>query len=195
MVGVNMKIEGISEVSNRIKEMKQSLRIERRKAIENSSVYLMNYIQDKKLSGQVLKRRTARLADSIGYKVEEKGTSFIGGVGTPVVYSVIHETGGTIRAKNAKYLTIPLSDAMTPAGVVRKPARQWADTFVRKIRNNLFIFSKESGSPVPIFLLKKSVNIPKRPYIKPALQETKDKIFEMIGEAVKISVKIANGEK
>ena len=191
---VNVRVEGVARAVNNLERFQNKLRQEQKKNIREASVYLMNYIQRNKLSGQVLSRRTGHLAGSIKYTVEESGTSFMGRVGSSLEYSAIHETGGTITAKRAKYLTIPLQSAMTPAGVVRKPARKWADTFVRKISNNLFIFSKESGRPVPIFLLKKSVKIPKRPYIAPALEETKSKLIDIIKEAVEIAVRVGNGE-
>jgi len=103
---VNVKIEGVTKVVNNLARVKPILRQERKKAVTQASVYLMNYVQRNKLSGQVLKRRTGRLAGSIGYKVEEAGNTFSGRVGSPVEYSAIHETGGAGKGVKNKKLSI-----------------------------------------------------------------------------------------
>ncbi len=189
---VEVKVEGVEKVSQTMKKFRNDLRGENYKKMTEATIYLMNYIQRNKLSGQVLKRRTGRLASGMGYTVKDEYGNIVGRVGNKVVYAAIHETGGTIRPKTAKFLTIPMPAALTPAGVVRKPARQWTDTFVRTIRGNKYIFSKEGGRAVPIFLLKQSVKIPKRPYFGPSLEETKGHIFELLGQAVETAVSIAN---
>ncbi|MDD5486112.1 MAG: phage virion morphogenesis protein [Dehalococcoidales bacterium] len=189
---IDMKVVGTTQVIDNLNRTRPVLRQERKTAVTRASVYLMNYVQRNKLSGQVLKRRTGRLASSMGYKVEESGDSFSGRVGSPVEYAAIHETGGTIRATRTRYLTIPMPAALTPAGVVRKPARRWLNTFVRTVKGNKYIFSKEGGRAVPIFLLKQTVKIPKRPYIAPSVAEVKDKIIEMVGAGVKVTVNTIN---
>lgn len=76
----------------------------------------------------------------------------------------IHETGGVIRAKRARYLTIPLPSAMDSRGVpLHRRAREWNDTFVARSRNGtLLIFQKRLGRVVPLYILKPSVFIPAR---------------------------------
>lgn len=77
----------------------------------------------------------------------------------------IHEMGGTVRAKRARYLTIPLPAALTSRGTLkRKNARAWKDAFVvRSRRGYLLIVRKdEDGDLVPLFLLEKNVKIPAR---------------------------------
>ena len=76
-------------------------------------------------------------------------------------YAWIQEYGGEIRPKRAKYLTIPLEAAMTPAGVLKKPAREWPDTFVRMRRGGQSgtIFQKTASGPVALFALVKRVRI------------------------------------
>jgi hypothetical protein len=77
---------------------------------------------------------------------------------------VFHERGGTIKAKTAQYLTIPLPSAMDGRGVaLRAKARDWEDTFVAKSRaGNLLIFQKTGASINPLYVLKPSVQIPAR---------------------------------
>jgi phage gpG-like protein len=78
-------------------------------------------------------------------------------VGTNVTYARIHQEGGTITPKRAKYLAIPL----TPAAKVKRPL-EWEDTFIRKgiIFRNLGKDKVEA-----LYKLQKSVKIPARPYL------------------------------
>lgn len=104
----------------------------------------------------------------------------------------IHEKGGTISAKRAKYLTIPLPAAMDTRGVpLRKRARDWDKTFVaRSKRGNLLIFRKEAkGSITPLYLLKPSVRIPARlgmekTLLNDALPYFERKALEVLSKAI-----------
>ena len=93
-----------------------------------------------------------------------------GVVGTNLVYGPPNEFGATIRPKKRKWLTIPFpgGGAVTALQVGRGSAREFRDTF---IANNI-IFGKATGSSddiVPLFILKKEVVIPARPFIRPAI--------------------------
>ena len=105
-------------------------------------------------------------------------------------YMMMHETGGTIRAKNAKYLTIPLPAALNADGTPKKRrARDWNNTFVikGKKRGTLVIMQKVGRGAVPLYALKKRVRIPRRLGLakelrskRPAFRRTVlDRIMEM----------------
>lgn len=59
---------------------------------------IQGYVQDQKLSGQVLNRRTGRLRNSINQKTQDNGTSITTQIGTGVLYARPHEYGfqGTV---------------------------------------------------------------------------------------------------
>lgn len=86
-----------------------------------------------------------------------------GFIGAPFPLSV-HEVGAIVRAKRAKYLTIPLPDALNANGTPKKrSARQWANTFVQTSKKgNLIIFQTRGRKIVPLYLLKPMVKIPPR---------------------------------
>jgi hypothetical protein len=100
----------------------------------------------------------------------------------------IHETGGTIRAKSAGYLTIPLPSALDQRGVpLKKRAREWQNTFVaRSKRGNLLIFQKRGrNNIVPLYILKPEVTIKPRlgmekAIVSDALPYFERKAFEAI---------------
>lgn len=84
----------------------------------------------------------------------------IGNITVP--YAAIHEFGGVIKPKNAKYLTIPQDPFF-----VGKRAREFDLSVVRAKSGNLYLVQKNTG--VFAYLLKKSVTMPARPYLSPAM--------------------------
>ncbi len=72
-----------------------------------------------------LHRRTGALARSMRQNVGGRSLPSLNmrlsSAGVP--YARLHELGGVITPKRAKFLTIPMPDNMTPAGVTRKSAR------------------------------------------------------------------------
>lgn len=76
-------------------------------------------------------------------------------------YMAFHERGGWIKARNGKYLTIPLRAALDARGVpLRARARDWPNSFIIKSRaGNLLIVHKVGDQIEPLYVLKKSVRI------------------------------------
>jgi len=151
------------------------------------------------VSGRVLKVRTGRLRASIQAKAEglritlQAGGS--GGTGE-VKYARIHEEGGVIVPKNGRYLAIPLPAARTAAGVSRfaSPRDVPGLTFVQSLRGQPMLVATtrtktgRAGKAygVPMFLLRTSVTIPQRPYLKPAFDgETPGIVSEVSAALVK----------
>ena len=115
-----------------------------------------------------------------------KGTRIIGGVGTNIPYGPTHEFGATIRPKTAKFLTIPLPAAKTKAGRSRGGARSFPNTFVRRSKaGNLILFQKLGSRIIPLFVLKKMVKIPKRPWLKPAVTKSVPRIVGAISRRIR----------
>lgn len=87
-------------------------------------------------SGRNLQNRSGNLRRTIQYRVSGEKlralalTLQVGDNRSP--YAMTQERGAVITPKNGKYLTVPLSDAMTPSGVVR------GDAIVRGSGNDYF---------------------------------------------------------
>lgn len=165
------------------------------------------------VSNKILKVRNAFLRSSIGWRVEQtnRGLSAVIGSGIHnakgrVPYANILERGGTITAKG-KYLAIPLRAALTRAGASKMPSpRDFKSTFVqRSKKGNLIIFQALGKTPtgrkrlkgyigaggekiksniVPLFVLKKSVNIPPKKYMAITLAQMKPRIFQIMNATV-----------
>lgn len=111
-----------------------------------------------------LQRRSGKglrsILDSIRVLPAFRLNDLDGRIGTGLM--TIHETGGTITAKRAKFLTIPLPAAMDAQGVpLKRRARDWDNTFVARSRaGNLIIFQRRTGGRItPLYLLKRSIKI------------------------------------
>ena len=99
--------------------------------------------------------------------------------------AAVHERGATIRAKNAQYLTIPLPAALNSNGTPTRPtAKSWSNTFVqRSKKGNLLIFQKQAGGGIiPLYVLKKSVVIPKRLAFEEAFEAGLDLVADKLAE-------------
>jgi hypothetical protein len=141
-----------------------------------------------------LHRRTGALSRSI---VPGPLSSGRGGVTSSVLagqklpYARIQEFGGTIRPVHAQYLAIPLDAVKTAGGVARFGPRDASqagyDTF---IRNNI-IFGKRDGEVTPLFLLKKEVTIPARPYFWPTVNREAPGIIERVTVAISEAMRAA----
>ncbi|NMC35298.1 MAG: HK97 gp10 family phage protein [Veillonellaceae bacterium] len=119
------------------------------------------------------------LRRSLTYRVHKAGGVYAE-VGTNVVYAAIHEFGGTIRPKRAKALAIPVGDMK---GSPRDHAGLWL--FKRPGRAPLLVDQSFNVQ----YVLKSSVRIPARPYLRPAMAQGRDeaagKLVATVEEALR----------
>lgn len=156
--------------------------------------------------GAPLGTRSAQLKRSIGFKVTTQRGRGVAELGTlkrteALVYAAAHEFGATIRPVRKKWLTIPLPASLTPAGVQRwtaYEAKQGAGgkfdgTFVTEgFGGSLLIVGKlasarskkDVGNLVALFVLKKSVKIPKRSFLAPEMKIWSEAIETRLGVAL-----------
>lgn len=93
-----------------------------------------------------------------------------------VAYARIHELGGTIVPKRAKFLTIPISDEAKRAGRARAMSNL---AYVQSIKGQPMLVDQHSGEVH--WLLVKSVTIKAQPYLRPA----GDMHYPSLGEAIR----------
>lgn len=101
--------------------------------------------------------------------------------------AAVHERGAIIRPKKSKYLTIPLPAALDARGVPLRPnARAWKDAFIiRPKKGNLLIVRRSiGGGIVPLYVLKKSVRIPKRLAFEEAFEAGTDLLADTIAQEI-----------
>lgn len=106
-------------------------------AMRRACEMLRGYIVKRKLSGQVLKRRTGRLAGSIETEVLGTRNEVIGRVGSNLKYARIHELGGVIRPVRAEYLSFMIGDQFIRVKEVTIPKRPYIASSMKEYRNDL----------------------------------------------------------
>lgn len=165
--------------------------------IKNAMLEATNLVERKlklNLGGQILKVRTGKLRQSIGSRVvfNEQGIAGIVGsgvrTGKRMIYANIHETGGTIRPKRKKWLTVPLANALTPSGAPKRPsARDWNNTFILRTKSGQLLIVRKDGKKriTPLYVLKKSVSIAKRRYMSRTLDQLENRILIVLGAHIK----------
>lgn len=125
-------------------------------ALNEYVVKLADHIRFKKLSGQVLRKRTGRLRESIlPIFARKAGNLLWAGIGTNVVYAKIHEFGGVTRP----HLILPRWKKALHF------VKDGKDVFVRKVEH--------PGSVIPA-----------RPYIRPSFEETEDRLVVGLEKAI-----------
>lgn len=152
-------------------------------ALKRWALYSLEPEIQKNLAGRVLRRRTGHLASRIALPiVKTKGGASVTVQTRGVPYSLIQEYGGVIRPVKAKALTIPLKAAMTPAGVLKKTAREWKDTWllVREGKDALICRDTPSGDVEPLFVLKRKVTIKASAWANKAVTATLDDLDQEI---------------
>lgn len=117
----------------------------------------------RKLTGEVLHRRTGRLASSIFAKVAQTRRRTTGSIGTRVWYGVMWEKYGhpayTVVAKNARALAIPTGSAI---GYRKQSGRVFEKKGIEAgLRSGTVIFRKRAHIPAA----------PPRPFIDPSIKQ------------------------
>ena len=134
----------------------------------------------KRLSGQVLSEKSGRLKGSLTHEETADSVEISAGGADEVDYARIHHLGGIIKPKKKKFLTIPFPGGPADKRVPLRAA-DFNDTFVAK--GIIFQDRAENIEPEPLFILKKSVEIPERPYMyeeESDVEYLKDSIVDFI---------------
>ena len=104
------------------------------------------------------------------------------------------EEGATIRPKNARYLAIPLDPgpAVTGAGVSRyNSPRQVPGLSVRRSSGGNLSLVDDTGRPW--YVLRKSVRIRGKFYLKRALNEIEGRLPQQLAGALDIAIRDSTG--
>lgn len=131
--------------------------------------------------------KTRTLSRSIHEEITSTSAEWAEGqVGTNLEYAAIHEFGGVIKPKTAKHLAIPV-------GSYTGSPRTHSDLKVRKTtKGNLVMV--DGGGKVQ-YVLKKSVEIPARPYMRPAFDEKKIEAQEAMASSFRTVITKAAVER
>lgn len=93
-----VSVTGLDPLTARLAALPQALGARLAQEMERLGGVLRDRVE-RNLSGEVLQRRSGRLAGSIAVSVERAGAGATASVGSDVSYAAIHEYGGTIPAR------------------------------------------------------------------------------------------------
>lgn len=125
--------------------------------------------------------RTGGLLNSIpsSKRVEEDGDKVKGFLGSSMPYAAIHEFGGIITPKRAKFLKFPVEENRREDGLPIVPEVSKPRLIPLKKGGFLVMETAEEGEALlPRFILKESVRIKPRPYFGPTVDKMRGRIAE-----------------
>jgi phage gpG-like protein len=155
---ISLKVIGAKTVIDRFRKAASDSKSEARKLLLDAGA-LIERSAKKKVSGPVLNARTGRLRRSIHARAQGTGIDAVVTVGSTVEYAAIHEFGGK-----------------TPPRTIL-PRRAKA---LRFGAGGQTIFARRVNHP--------GSRIPEKPYMRPSLEESREKIERLIGRAFKAIV-------
>ena len=153
---IRVEVKGDKETAATFKRAAQKAPAAMLTAMRRIVLILERHVKKEKLTGQVLNVRTGKLRSSITHRVEQSGNETTGRVGTPVEYARIWELGGTIPAHT----------------IVPKTAK-----VLRFVIQGRVVFCKRVEQP--------SRRVGARPYLKPSVEENRQRILRELGDAYK----------
>lgn len=130
---------------------------------------------------------TGALINSVFHEVIGRGdvSELVAG-SKGVVYAAIHEFGGVITPVRAKALTIPL----TPEAK-KKRARDFVGTFIIQTDSGQAFIARQVGDNIErLYMLRQSVTIPARPYLRPAFKKVVPKFMDKLRKILKRPIRI-----
>lgn len=180
----------ISEVLTRLAANEKGIRSAIRGGATEGAGRFLEKIRTEQMSGRPgLNKISGGFQKSWGANITIYGDDVSVTVGSSHIASKIHQYGGTIRPVRAKALTIPIHPSARG-----KAARDFSDLFLLRTSKGAFLMRGGRGKAKPqlMYVLKKSVTIPKRLWV---LESFKKYGIPMIGRAIVRNVKLTMGGK
>lgn len=195
-VQIPLATVGLNSTQEKLKAIDAGMKPALADAIHRAALLVERAVKQGQLSGKQGKTTgldvgTGQLRASFSSAVFYVGERLVGIVGSPLVYSRIHEEGGTIKPVKAGALTIPL----TPEAHIRK-ARDFDDLFIWKNPDTgkAFLAQGDDAKLTLHYLLMKSVTIPPRRYLTKAMKAAKADVLQLVGKGVSVVISQADAK-
>ena len=137
--------------------------------VEKESIKLVDYVVKQKLRGQVLGVKSGRLWRSVTYRIDKDGAKTVGTVGTNVFYGRLWELGFS-RAQGTG----------SRGGLGSKQGSRGGQPRNITARMQAYYDSKHPA---------RTETYAARPFLRPSLEENRDKILSNIRRAITATIK------
>lgn len=121
---------------------------------------------------------SGKVGGALRQSIYSKVVGLAARIGSNMEYAAAIEFGAHITPIRAKALTVPIA----PEAVGHR-ASDFPDLFIFKKNGKAFLARNEGGKLKIYFILLKDVDIPKQPYLRPALAEKKKDVLQILRAA------------
>ena len=136
-MNIDARYDGLDDVKRGMDKTAKDIPGRIYKAVVQSCSLVETRAKTHHLAGATLKARTHRFQHSVKSIVRRLGNVISGRVGSPVVQAAIHEYGGIIRPKNAKYLVFRIDSKWIRTKKVTMPKREWLSKSLRDVQGQI----------------------------------------------------------
>jgi len=130
----DMRFDGLDDLKRGMEQTAKMLPGRIYEAVRDSCLKVETRAKTHHLAGHTLNARTHRLQQSVKSLITRSGLTISGRVGSPVVYAAIHEFGGIIRPKKAKYLVFQIDGKWIRTKQVTMPKREWLTESINDVK-------------------------------------------------------------
>lgn len=145
---------------------------------------MQSYLTD--VTGTVAKRSKAKGVQQLKDFDTRTAGDAVEGVMSLTPTTQLAEFGGVVRAKNVRYMAIPLKAAKNSDGSLKRPsARMWRRArVITSSRGNLVIAVRQGRRWVPLYSLKKEVRVRGRLGLRRELSKQQPAFWKQFGREV-----------
>ena len=133
----NARFDGLDDVKRGMDKTAKAMPGRIYKAMVQACSLVETRAKTHHLAGETLNARTHYLQRSVKSIVKWLGNKISGRVGSPLVYAAIHEYGGIIRPKNAKYLVFQIDSKWIRTKKVTIPKREWLSKSLQDVQGQI----------------------------------------------------------
>ena len=200
MSELTIAVRGAELVARNMERAARAFKAARRVRVQEAGRFVQAHVKTSKLSGNPLKRGSGKLRSSVRVYIEELADDYFAKVKpTKHWYAAMHEAGGTIHPRQARFLKIPIAPRATIRDYESNRAAWY--TFAGATASGWVIFGRPQGTTgrggmrdyTPLYTLKTAVRIPARPFMRPAALECRERVVRIVGQAVETAVREGNG--
>ena len=179
MMGV--EVTGAQELADKLRRAAEQINTDLFKWTLEAALHVEGKVREVVMR-TFTKNPTGNLARSFKARILLGGAEVSAGVFSDLIYAKIQDEGGIITPRMRRNLAIPLNMAAS-----KRWPREWGGKLrFAKMRGKRFLVD-DTGKPQ--YILKESVAIKGRHYLKTAVTEARPGVVEILGDRVRLAIR------